>query len=94
MSFKNDLNDFLKQEKEHTIAEIVGVIIGVVLVLALAFGLLCLEAWIGMLLWNWFVVGMLGFTNLYMTNIWQMWGVILLCNILFKSPNFNSGKKD
>lgn len=94
MSFKNDLNDFLKQEKEHTAAEIIGVIIGVIIVLALAFGLLCLEAWIGMLLWNWFVVGMLGFANLYMENIWMMWGVILLCNILFKSHNTVNGKKN
>ena len=94
MSFKNDLNDFLKQEKEHTTAEVIGIIIGVIIVLALAFGLLCFEAWICMLLWNWFVVGMLGFANLYMENIWMMWGVILLCNILFKSPHYSNNKKD
>ena len=93
MSFKNDFEKFLKQEKEYTTAEIIGVIIGVILVLALVFGILCFEAWICMLLWNWFVVGMLGFANLYMENIWMMWGVMLLCNILFKNSNYNSNNK-
>lgn len=94
MNFKNEFEDLLKKEKKYTTAEVIGVIIGVIIVLALVFGLLCLEAWICMLLWNWFVVGMLGLTNLYMENIWMMWGVILLCNILFKSPHYNSNNKD
>lgn len=95
MNFKNEFEDLLKKEEKYTTAEVIGIIIGVILVLALVFGLLCLEAWIGMLLWNWFVVGMLGFANLYMENIWMMWGVMLLCNILFKSPHYsNSNKKD
>lgn len=94
MSFKNDLNDFFEKERKHTAIEVISVIIGVIIVLALAFGLMCFEAWIGMLLWNWFVVGMLGFANLYMENIWMMWGVILLCNILFKSHNTANGKKN
>lgn len=95
MSFKNKLEEFLKQEKKCTAAGVIGVIVGVILVLALAFGILCFEAWICMLLWNWFVVGMLGFANLYMENIWMMWGVMLLCSILFKSHNYNnSNNKD
>ena len=32
--------------------------------------------------------------NLYMDNIWMMWGVILLCNILFKSHNTVNDKKN
>lgn len=37
------------------------VVIGcVVLVLALAFGIYCLEGWILMLLWNWLAVSLLG----------------------------------
>lgn len=94
MSFKNDFEELLKKEKEYTTAKVIGIIIGVILVLALAFGILCFEAWICMLLWNWFVVGMLGFANLYMENIWMMWGVILLCNILFKSHSTVNNKKD
>lgn len=94
MSFKNEFEELLKKEKKYTAVEVIGVIIGVIIVLALAFGLLCLEAWICMLLWNWFVVGMLGFSNLYMENIWMMWGVILLCDILFKGHSYNSNNKD
>ena len=94
MGLDFDFDKLLKQEKKRTRAEIVGVVIGVIILLALAFGLLCFEAWICMLLWNWFVVGMLGFANLYMKNIWMMWGVMLLCNILFKSHNYNSNKKN
>jgi sterol desaturase/sphingolipid hydroxylase (fatty acid hydroxylase superfamily) len=94
MFYKSELEKLLKKEdKKHTTAEVIGVIIGVIIVLALAFGLLCLEAWLAMLLWNWFVVGMLGFANLYMANIWQMWGVMLLCNILFKNRNYNYNNK-
>lgn len=94
MNFKNEFEELLKKEKKYTAAEVIGVIIGVIIILALGFGLLCLEAWICMLLWNWFVVGMLGFVNLYMENIWMMWGVILLCNILFKGHNYSNNKKD
>lgn len=94
MSFKNDFEELLKKERERTAAEVIGIIIGVIIILALAFGLLCLEAWICMLLWNWFVVGMLGFANLYMESIWMMWGVILLCNILFKSHSYNNNSKN
>jgi hypothetical protein len=83
-----------KEEKEYTAAEIIGIIIGVIFGLALAFGLLCLEAWICMLLWNWFVVDMLGLTQLYMANIWHMLGVKILCSILFKNHNYNSNKKN
>lgn len=94
MSYKKNLKDLFGKEKERTTTEVIGIVIGIIIVLAIVFGLLCFEAWIGMLLWNWFVVGMLGFANLYMENIWMMWGVILLCNILFKSHNYNSNKKD
>jgi Kef-type K+ transport system membrane component KefB len=94
MGLDFDFDKLLKKEKEHTAIEIIGIIIGVIFGLALAFGLLCLEAWICMLLWNWFVVDMLGLTQLYMANIWHMWGVKILCNILFKSRNYNSSKKD
>lgn len=94
MGLDFDFDKLFKKEKEHTALEIIGIIIGIIFGLALAFGLLCLEAWICMLLWNWFVVDMLGLTQLYMANIWYMWGVRILFSILFKSHNYNSKKKD
>jgi peptidoglycan biosynthesis protein MviN/MurJ (putative lipid II flippase) len=53
----------------------------VVLILAIAFALLCLEAWFVMLLWNavipliWATAPTLGF--------WAAMGLLLLCHILF-----------
>lgn len=85
---------FKKEDKKRTTAEIIGIIIGIIIVLGIAFGLLCLEAWIAMMLWNWFFVNLLGLTQLYMANIWYMWGVMILCNILFKNRNYNNNKKD
>ena len=67
-------------------------ILAIVLILALAFGFLCLEAWFVMLLWNavipllWVAAPELGF--------WAAMGLMLLCNILFGSVvRVGSGKK-
>ena len=64
-------------------------ILAVIFVLALAFGISCLYTWVGMLLWNWVIVGELG---LFATKIgfWPMWGLVELCSILFKTHNYNS----
>lgn len=64
-------------------------ILAVIFILALAFGISCLFAWFGMLLWNWVIVGELG---LFATKIgfWPMWGLIELCGLLFKTHNYNS----
>ena len=63
-----------------------------VLVLAIVFGCLCLEAWVVMLLWNaiipliWATAPTLGF--------WAAMGLMLLCNILFGSTlRITTGKK-
>lgn len=67
-------------------------ILAIVLILALAFGLLCFEAWLVMLLWNavipllWATAPELGF--------WAAMGLKLLCNLLFRSVvRCGSGKK-
>ena len=64
----------------------------IVLVLAIVFGLLCLEAWFVMLLWNavipllWATAPELGF--------WVAMGLLLLCHLLFGSVvGSGSGKK-
>jgi hypothetical protein len=66
-----------------------GIILMVILVLALAFGISCLYAWIGMLLWNWVIVGELGLFATEM-GFWSMWGLIELCGLLFKTHNINN----
>lgn len=65
--------------------------LAIVLILAFAFGILCLEALLVMLLWNavipllWATAPTLGF--------WAAMGLILLCNILFgTSVKVNSKK--
>ena len=61
----------------------------VILVLALAFGILCLEAWIGMLLFNW-VVGLFG--GAFALTFWQAFGVCVLLSFVggfFKSNSKN-----
>ena len=68
-----------------------GVIIAVVILLAIVFGLLCLETWLAMALWNGCAVPAVSGIN--EVSFWQMWGISLLCNILFKSFHSNS-KKD
>lgn len=65
----------------------------IVLVLAIVFGCLCLEAWLVMLLWNavipliWATAPTLGF--------WAAMGLLLLCHLLFGSTvrSGGSGKK-
>ena len=58
-------------------------VIGILLVLGLVFGLLCLEGWLIMLLWNAIIpVLFVGVGNLW---YWGAFGLILLCNILFKT---------
>jgi hypothetical protein len=54
----------------------------IVLFLALAFGVLCFEGWIVMLLWNAVVVAVFGAPTL---SFWLSVGILLLCNILFKA---------
>ena len=60
-----------------------GVIAMVLLVLAFAFGISCLYAWIGMLLWNW-VMPMI-WASAPVMEFWPMWGLLELCSILFKT---------
>lgn len=62
-------------------------LLAVVLVLAIAlglvFGIMALEAWILMLLWNAVITALwVGAPSL---TFWLAFGLILICNILFKS---------
>jgi hypothetical protein len=68
-----------------------ALIIAIVLILGLVFGLLCLEAWVAMSLWNGCAVPAV--SVLSEVSFWQMWGISLLCNILFKSYHSSSKSK-
>lgn len=54
----------------------------IALILALAFGVLCFEGWLVMLLWNAVVVSVFGAPTL---SFWLAVGILLLCNLLFKA---------
>lgn len=69
-----------------------GVIMMVILVLACAFGLSCLYAWVAMLLWNW-VMPIIWASAPVMT-FWPMWGLLELCSILFKTHSVSSSKSE
>lgn len=62
----------------------------IVLILAVVFGLLCLETWVAMALWNGCAVPAVVVLN--EIGFWQMWGITMLCNILFKSVHSSSKK--
>lgn len=64
----------------------------VVLVLAacIAFGIFCFEAWIVMLLWNAVIPSLwVGAPSL---TFWLAFGLLLICNILFKSVGRSRGE--
>lgn len=57
--------------------------IGIILfAIAWGFGMMCLRAWILMLLWNWVAVSLFGAPVL---SFWLAFGLSWLCSILFKS---------
>lgn len=68
--------------EEHSIGVAVLLILGcVILALGFAFGVMCLQAWLVMLLWNWVAVGVFGAPVL---KFWFAFGLVWLCSLLFK----------
>lgn len=62
----------------------------IILVLALVIGLAAFEAWLVMLLWNAVLIAL--FPSLPTLSFWLAWGLLILCNILFKSVSVQSKK--
>ena len=60
----------------------------IIIIVAFAFGISCLIAWIGMLLWNW--VMPIIWVDAPTMSFWPMWGLVELCSILFKTHNFST----
>jgi hypothetical protein len=79
---KNKLEDLFDTYSTGTAIFIV--VIAFLLIGALAFGILCFEGWILMLLWNAILVPLFHFGAL---KFWWAVGIILICNILFKSAS-------
>ena len=67
---------------------IIGIVIGA---LALSFGMMCLQAWLVMLLWNWIAVGLFGAPVL---SFWLAFGLRWLCGLLFRSKTTVNKSED
>ena len=68
-----------------------GITLALLLVLILAFAVGAFEAWIVTLLWNAVLVTL--FPSLPTLSFWLAWGLMILCNILFKSISVST-KRD
>lgn len=76
------MKDWLNDAFDHSFAfGCLVAIFAIILVLGIAFGVLCFEGWILMLLWNAILVPLFSFGAL---EFWWAVGIILICNILFK----------
>lgn len=66
-------------------------ILCVALVLGIAFGVLCLEGWVFMLLWNWLAVELFGASTLgYWVCVGIVFALSFIGRLLFGRPNSNS----
>ena len=61
---------------------VLAIIAVMICAIAWTFGLMCLQSWIVMLLWNWVAVGLFGAPAL---SFWVAFGLRGLCSLLFKS---------
>ena len=89
MNYNYNFNKLTSKNNDMTCGTYIVVII---LAIAIAFGLSCLYAWIGMLLWNW--VMPIIWASAPIVGFWPMWGLIELCSILFKAKMSVNTNKD
>ena len=64
------------------VAAVFLTLFAIIFALALAFGSMCLQAWLVMLLWNWIAVELFGAPIL---TFWVAFGLRWLCVLLFKT---------
>ena len=62
-----------------------------IIVLAFAFGALCLVSWLGMLLWNAIVPSLIGLGTI---TFWQAMGIKLMITFIFTPLTFKFSKND
>lgn len=67
---------------------IIGIVVGAI---ACTFGIMCLQAWLVMLLWNWVAVELFGAPIL---GFWMAFGMRWLCALLFKSKTTINKKSE
>lgn len=60
---------------------ILAVILGLAVALGIAFGIMCLSAWLIMLLWNAVLPAIIGGVSII--TFWQAFGIDLLVSLLF-----------
>lgn len=69
--------------EDYSVGVAILVIIATVIgAIALCFGVMCLRAWLVMLLWNWIAVSLF---NAPVLGFWMAFGLSWLCSLLFKS---------
>lgn len=88
----NNLEKELSKAKDESIGAF-GIFLIILFALGICFGLACLSWWIGMLLWNYILCTVWGFTALHLT-FWQFAGLDILCGTLFKSSITTTKSKD
>ena len=66
-----------------TIAAIIVLVLIFALIFGIGFGILCFEGWLLMLLWNAVIPAV--FVGAPTLSFWLAVGLILICNILFKT---------
>ena len=64
---------------------IVGILLGIVIVLGIAFGFMCLSAWLVMLLWNATLPTL--FSGVFAITFWKAFGIELLIWLLLGGIN-------
>ena len=70
---------------------VVGIILAIIVVCAIAFGIDCFIVWIAMLLWNGCLAAVIPVSTV---SFWQMYGLYLLSNILLKTRvNINKSEE-
>jgi hypothetical protein len=75
--------DIVKIWEEHSGFEAIALTVGVIVGhLAGLFSIMCLRAWLTMLLWNWVAVSLF---NAPVLTFWTAFGLRWLCSLLFKS---------
>ena len=66
-------------------------VVAIVLALGWVFGVMCLQAWLVMLLWNWVAVELFGAPVL---GFWVAFGLRWLCSLLFKGAGISTKSKN
>lgn len=68
------------------------IVLTFLLILGIAFGGMCFEAWLVMLLWNGVVCAI--FTSVNSIGFWTAFGLLILCHILFSGVKHCIHSKD